>query len=372
MKQIIKLLFALVLVDTSHAGTPIQIANAGFEDGLTNWIAVAGGKACESVAEAAHAGSRGLRISAVSGNAGVTFVSARFNATGGETYQLGCWSRTISGIGVAVYVRFYDNKGGLLSKPFDGNEIFVRLLPSQKEWSEKSSEGQAPPAAWQGEVAIVVEPGRVVEADFDEIAVSTTAAVTDESPRVTPVVVAATPAEPTTPAAPAGSPEMISNGGFEGGKTNWGFWIPTDQKEKGCQWNVVADGARSGQNCAVAESTAAAQYAITSQRVSIKDGGRYHLIAWVRGDAAVQVRSSTPGAMVRVTFWSADKKTRIGKSVDVPAAQIKPGASEWNKIEATFEAPAAAGALSLSLYAQGTTGKLFWDDISVEAVAPAK
>jgi|GEM_PF-1741544 len=343
------------------------LANGGFENGLDDWVTTADNEMSKPSPEAAHSGKLGLRVADKDETKSSGLASARFQAMGGQRYTLCCWARNLSGAGMMVYLRFYDANGTLLTTRSRGNEIFTRLFPVNTEWTELSCSGTAPPGATQGEIWLESSVHGTVTADFDDFTLTVASGATTAAP-------------PTDTAVRTASASRLNNGGFENGKTDWYFWIPPEHRNKKCRFDIVNQGARSGQNCAIVQSEAMANCAL-SYRVTANPGERYRASAWVHADETTQLQAGTPGAMLRITSWKDSKNQLPGnfqvsfsgkiadaKHISLIANQSLP--TEWTKIEAVFEVPPGTTSITVSLFNYFISGKLYWDDAELVPVGP--
>jgi hypothetical protein len=164
------LLAALVLLSSAsvaRAETPLALANGDFEQQLTGWNATGDNGMSAAVAEAAHTGKLGLRVTDTSDTLGSSLAAAKFPATPGKTYEVRFASRVIKGNYVGVYLRFYDAKGGYLNTPEKKNQNILRMTTKDTEWKDRTLKGVAPEGAVQVEVWVHSFTKGQVTADFD-------------------------------------------------------------------------------------------------------------------------------------------------------------------------------------------------------------
>jgi len=125
-----------------------QIPNGGFEQDLTDWDTGGDRNMSLAVAEAAHSGKFGLRVTDESDRLGSSITSLPTEVVPGARYELGCWSRGVSGTGgVGIYFRFLNENGKALGK--DKN---ITLPADSKEWKRYAVSATAP----EGAVSAVV------------------------------------------------------------------------------------------------------------------------------------------------------------------------------------------------------------------------
>lgn len=173
MKPLLAVCGLLVLaVVPGRADQAVELDNPGFEQGLAGWDAAKDNGMSQAIAEAAHDGSLGLRVTDASPKDGSSLASRRFKAVPGKIYQARFWSRAVAGEGVGVYILFFDAAGKSFNLTKE-KEIQFDLGPlgipsSQKEWKEFLIRKTAPEGAVEGQVWIHSYSGAQATADFDE------------------------------------------------------------------------------------------------------------------------------------------------------------------------------------------------------------
>jgi hypothetical protein len=150
-----------------RAETPLVLVNGDFEQQLTGWSATGDNGMSAVVAEAAHTGKLGLRVTDASDTLGSSLAAAKFPATAGKTYEVRFASRLIKGNAIGVYVRFYDAKGDFLNTPEKKNQNILRMTVRDTEWKDRSLKAVAPEGSVQVEVWIHSFTKGQVTADFD-------------------------------------------------------------------------------------------------------------------------------------------------------------------------------------------------------------
>lgn len=135
-------------------GAPVafanEVLNPGFESDLTDWIAKADRNMSQATAEAAHSGTRGLRVTDTHETQGSDVFSLPFGVEPGTKYELSCWGRGVDGSGaVGVYLRFLDENHKPINKP-----AVVSIPSDHREWKHYTLPVLAPPAAVSAEVWI--------------------------------------------------------------------------------------------------------------------------------------------------------------------------------------------------------------------------
>ena len=160
---------ALVAVPAGQAAERIiPLPNPGFEERTTLWNNTNDNGMSAAVPEAAQSGKLGLRVTDESDTLGSSLAAQRFPATPGKTYEVRFQGRIIKGEGVAVYLRFYDAKGGYLNTPELKNQINVSVRRGDTQWKQLAKKGVAPAGAIQVEVWVHSFSKNVVTADFDD------------------------------------------------------------------------------------------------------------------------------------------------------------------------------------------------------------
>lgn len=125
-----------------------EVVNGGFERDLTDWDTRGDRDMSVVVAEAAHTGQSGVRVTDESEKQGSSVVSLPTEAFPGRQYELSCWGRGVSGTGgVGVYLRFLDEAGKGI-----GKGKLISVPAEAKEWIRYSVTGAAP----EGTVTAVV------------------------------------------------------------------------------------------------------------------------------------------------------------------------------------------------------------------------
>ena len=130
----------------------ITLQNPGFESGLDGWTAPKADFGMSAVlADAAHSGAQGLRVSDADNKKGSSLASARFDVTVGATYEVRFWGRCVSGSGLGVYLQFFDvggNKLTDLEDPKGGTErinvLKVSVPPRATAWQPFTLRAVAP------------------------------------------------------------------------------------------------------------------------------------------------------------------------------------------------------------------------------------
>jgi hypothetical protein len=171
MKNSLRLAASLLLALSSvgfAADTVITVPNSGFEQKGEGWKAEQDNGMSTFIAEAAHTGKLGLRVTDASATLGSSLASPRFPATAGKSYEVRFYGRNVKGTGIAVYLKFYDAAGKLLNTPELKNQVNVAVRKNDTDWKQFSVAGVAPATATQVEIWIHSFTKNEVTADFDD------------------------------------------------------------------------------------------------------------------------------------------------------------------------------------------------------------
>lgn len=164
--------FALLFAPVTQAGQTLELTNPGFENDIDDWDPKGDGDMSKAVPEAAHSGSKGLRVTDASLEAGSSLVSKQFDAAGGKFYQARFWARNIEGFGVGVYLRFYDKDGKMIAAdPETEKELDLgptQVEKEQTEWKQLLCRKKAPDGSVKVQIFIHSYQNFTVTADFDD------------------------------------------------------------------------------------------------------------------------------------------------------------------------------------------------------------
>ena len=159
------------------AADALTLSNPGFENQLTDWDSQEDNGMSKVIAEAAHAGKFGLRVTDDSDTAGSSVISRRIPVTEGKTYQVQFFARVLSGEGIGVYLRFLkaDGKPIVLTsdeeKTADQKPV-VQVDKNQLSWLQFTGKKTAPNEAATAVIFIHSYSKHKVTADFDDFAVA--------------------------------------------------------------------------------------------------------------------------------------------------------------------------------------------------------
>lgn len=153
------------------AETALPLPGADFEDGLKSWADSSRPPMCTAVADAAHSGVLGLRVTDGDKAAGSSLRSGFVPARPEASYALRVWARTVDGAGMGVYLDFHSADGKLLTTPDSGNQN-VLSLPASRDWAQYTLVGRAPAGTASAAVWLHSINAAVVTADLDDLALS--------------------------------------------------------------------------------------------------------------------------------------------------------------------------------------------------------
>lgn len=156
-------LFPICTASLLAASGNLLNADPGFEEGSAGWN-FPDRSMGKITTEAAHSENQGLRISDDSIQEGSSVTSDRIAVTPGSTYTLSFRARVVSGSGLGLYLRYYENTG---SKPKASEH--VNVPPAEGAWKSYELQSVAPASAESVEIWVhSYGPAKVV-ADLDDI-----------------------------------------------------------------------------------------------------------------------------------------------------------------------------------------------------------
>ena len=179
---------------------------------------------------------------------------------------------------------------------------------------------------------------------------------------------------------------LVSNAGFEQEFEGWKVFLPGNAEYEPLVCEIVSSNPHEGASAVVMNSTVPLRWALTMKDpISVEPGDKFRIEAWVRVDPNATIEPKLPG--LYASYWFADSAwEQIGKEdpsspgtffglwdgmarwddLKNLAPDKLPG--KWTKISAVVQAPPDAKLLKFSINVWGITGKVYWDDISVERV----
>ena len=167
----------LCVASMSSASDALTLHNPGFENQLNDWDNQEDGGMSKVTSEAAHGGKFGLRVTDDSDLAGSGLYSQKIPVSGGKTYQVQCWYRTLSGSGIGLYLRFLRADGKMIAPTTEEDKAADRTPvaeadKNQGSWAQLSGKKTAPAEATMMVIYIHSYSKHKVMADFDDFAVT--------------------------------------------------------------------------------------------------------------------------------------------------------------------------------------------------------
>ena len=154
--------------------------------------------------------------------------------------------------------------------------------------------------------------------------------------------------------------ELLTNGGFE---TVAADGVPNGWTKPSETFRYAAGAGRSLTRGLVYDVPDASRYFIAGRRIDLKAGMRYRLAGWIRTE---NVKGGF-GARFGLEFYDANGKY-IAPGLYTPG--LKGTSDDWTFVTTEIESPTnAARAVFLAFLAQGGTGKVWFDDLSVTEVS---
>ena len=157
---------------TIKSGTKEQpvkaLTNGGFEQGIIDWSNKTDNDMSHAVAEAAHTGKLGLRVTDADPAIGASLTSQYIEAEAGKSYVVTFWARTIEGKGAGVVLRFSDATGKSIKPPESATEDRQVIPPDQQEWAQFTLRANGPDGTARVRVVITSNKKDQVTADFDD------------------------------------------------------------------------------------------------------------------------------------------------------------------------------------------------------------
>ena len=279
------------------------MSNAGFESGLADWTTFTG---TETITADAFAGANALALSANRSG-----VDQGFSVVAGETYRLSTYGKTSGAGWSGIGLRFYDNQWNQL----EGSSTRI----TSQDWQEYTLDAIAPTGAVRG-ILWAWKGGNTGTTTLDEFGVSS-----DSTP-------------PPPPPPPEG--ELLTNGSFESGITNWNAFSGTEA----IATDMVIDGTQSLQLSANGSGV--------SQAVSVTAGETYQLSGFAK-------TSSSGWSGFGLDFWDSNWNRIQGASERITTA-------DWALYEADYVAPANAAHATTWIWKGGNNGSTYLDGVSLQ------
>jgi hypothetical protein len=167
------LLAPLLFAGIASAAEPLPFPNAGFEEGMSSWVADKNDTAnnlSQVVAEAAHTGSFGLRVTQTDSQTGSWLQSARIPVGSAQSYRLEFWARVVETSGIGVWIQFYNEDRQNIKSP--GGDPSVQLQPAVSGWERHSLDLTTPEGAAYITFAVHGYNKRAGKTDFDDFSLT--------------------------------------------------------------------------------------------------------------------------------------------------------------------------------------------------------
>jgi len=173
----------------------------------------------------------------------------------------------------------------------------------------------------------------------------------------------------TRPTLAQDAPELVSNGGFENGGTDWSIYVPEDSAEKHCTFTVVKDQPHSGAACAQLNSSEIARFCVGHKPVVVTPGQHYRVWAWFRAGPQTPFAKKTPGFSIRLNLTGAHLQINAEGVITPgnPVALKNPMPTQWTQVAVVIEIPPGTTAMGVDLFSYAG-GPLFIDDFSIVKV----
>ena len=289
------------------------LKNSGFESGTTGWNK---GKGCP--------------IYSVNNNARSGNSALMFEGTKCSIFQKVNGLKPNTTYKVSAYIKSENNEPALLKIRFYGGADITRRY-SKSEYGEVTTTFKTGPDNTSARIALLkYADGATGKTWFDDISVTEVGLKPSSQNNLgnnQPVV--------------SSGMNLLKNSGFESGTTGW-------NKGKGCPIYSVNNNARSGNSALMFEGTKCSIF----QKVNgLKPNTTYKVSAYIKSE-------NNEPALLKIRFYGgADITRRYSKS-------------EYGEVTTTFKTGPdnTSARIALLKYADGATGKTWFDDISVTEV----
>jgi len=150
-----------------------------------------------------------------------------------------------------------------------------------------------------------------------------------------------------------GIPNLLSNGGFESGQTDWSGWSTTKLWHTATASEPVFEGTKAAKVLLGGSATRILTHALTSVTA-----GRAYVVR-----AALKTASATGTASIQLLWKSAG-----GGTIRTDTFGATTGTTSWTiKTSPVYTAPATAAKLQVRLVTSPGTGTAYFDGVRVEA-----
>lgn len=162
----------LILVGAEPATQPTNLLpNGGFEQGMDGWTLGNDYNMSRLSPDAAHSGTRGLRVKDEDAKQGSSLSSQKFLTAPGKAYQVKFYARRVAEGSVNVYIRFFDKSGKSLNTQELNNQNSTSIKKGEQGemWQQYiSSPAVAPENAATVVVYIHSANAQTGAVDFDD------------------------------------------------------------------------------------------------------------------------------------------------------------------------------------------------------------
>jgi hypothetical protein len=170
---------------------------------------------------------------------------------------------------------------------------------------------------------------------------------------------------------------LIKNADFEHDTKKWSMECSDAGSDWLATWSNMT-GRSTGGGALEMRSGIYARIRAISSPLALNGGDTITVCAWFRGDSETSAKPGSAGVVIRITPVNA-KDIADDQSVYLPikggpavgasqVAAIEPVATipvAWAKIEHTFTLPPDVRGVRVELMTYRTSGKIWWDDVSV-------
>ncbi|WP_309383055.1 carbohydrate binding domain-containing protein [Cerasicoccus frondis] len=129
-------------METAFGVEPNALFQDGFESGLCEWVLDEDETMSVVLADAAHRGASGLRVTDESEIHGSSISTPRFPVDPGLVYEVRFMARAVEKSRAAVYIRFFDEAGEQLNRGAD-----LRAIVGSRQWRKQSVKAYPPEGA---------------------------------------------------------------------------------------------------------------------------------------------------------------------------------------------------------------------------------
>ncbi len=295
----------------------VSFSNNGFESGLTGWVNTNDAAMSLASVSAKRTGNNGLRVTDTSVSAGSSLYSPTFAVQAGKTYTARYWSRTISGSGMGVYLKFFTATSNELQNT-------SLTIPSTTFWSKGSISDTAPAGASFARLWLHSYGASIVTSDFDDFEFGEASF-------------------------------ELANSSFENGTNFWDFTGDNSMSQ------ILTNAAKVGTyGLRVTDNSATLGSSVMSSSFPITMGNTYQCRFWGR-------ITSGSGAAVYLQFLNSS-----GAAINPPTyEEIPTNTTEWRQYIVRGEPP--AGAVSVRVWIHSYSGSVVtaeFGDLTLSEVAP--